>query len=357
VEDSIIQLSKETHHTEDLNDIHKYVIPTKRCDQLDIMHSKHRVIVDNNEMGMSILRRTPYNLLIYPALNIWFSRSQKSITFMSGTKIEYLEELVKFDSFIKGKLLEVIRSFENMFLGSFAYHFEMEYKNVFDNMSSTMQQKTGNHNVGTQMTDNVIQLIPMWEQFFSNESVVTINDEIGLWNTLSTEKFLKPNSQIEGLYLDKINSKRFRSSEIKTIKRKFSTQRVRQQIREDLINFCGKSDTSWNLQVGSDNFSHMMNIIRIFRNSSSHPGFILDTKVPLDNNSTIFLHDSKAIIENAIHLKNFIYILPYFVSDETVDLFRYEVKKRLLYMSHTKKVPNKHIQRLEKQLGIYIFDS
>jgi hypothetical protein len=28
-----------------------------------------------------------------------------------------------------------------------------------------------------------------------------------------------------------------------------------------------------------------------------------------------------------------------------------------LYMSHTKKVPNKHIQRLEKQLGIYIFDS
>jgi hypothetical protein len=357
VEDSIIQLSKETHHTEDLNDIHKYVIPTKRCDQLDIMHSKHRVIVDNNEMGMSILRRTPYNLLIYPALNIWFSRSQKSITFMSGTKIEYLEELVKFDSFIKGKLLEVIRSFENMFLGSFAYHFEMEYKNVFDNMSSTMQQKTGNHNVGTQMTDNRIQLIPMWEQFFSNESVVTINDEIDLWNTLSTEKFLKPNSQIEGLYLDKINSKRFRSSEIKTIKRKFSTQRVRQQIREDLINFCGKSDTSWNLQVGSDNFSHMMNIIRIFRNSSSHPGFILDTKVPLDKKSTIFLHDSKAISENAIHLKNFIYILPYFVSDETVDLFRYEVKKRLLYMSHTKKVPNKHIQRLEKQLGIYIFDS
>lgn len=47
----------------------------------------------------------------------------------------------------------------------------------------------------------------------------------------------------------------------------------------------------------------------------------------------------------------------YFISGETVELFRYEVKKKLLYMSHNKKVPKKHIQRLEKQLGIYIFDS
>ncbi|MBZ1534391.1 Abi family protein [Leuconostoc mesenteroides] len=92
---------------------------------------------------------------------MWYSRSKKSTNFISGTKIEYLEELVQLDSFIKGKLLEVIRSFENMFLGSFAYHFEMEYKNVFDKMSSKMQQKTGNHNVGTQMTGNIIQLIPM----------------------------------------------------------------------------------------------------------------------------------------------------------------------------------------------------
>ncbi|WP_370928915.1 hypothetical protein AB3363_10555 (plasmid) [Leuconostoc mesenteroides] len=291
------------------------------------MSKKHKVIVDDNNIGMSILRRTPYNLLIYPSLNIWYSRSKKSITFMSGTKIEHLEELVKFDSFIKGKLLESIRSFENMFLGSFAYHFEMEYKKVFDQMSSTMQTKVGKHNVGTKMVDNEVQLIPMWEQFFEDASLITINDEIDLWNKLSTEKFLKINSQIEGKYLDKINSKRFSQSEIKFIKRKFSTQRVRQQIREDLISFCDKSASVWNSQIGSDNFSSMMDIIRIFRNSSSHPGFILDKKVPLDYNSSIFPHDSKALNDNIIYLKNFIYILPYFVSGETVELFRYEVKK------------------------------
>lgn len=276
---------------------------------------------------------------------------------MSGTKIEHLEELVKFDSFIKGKLLESIRSFENMFLGSFAYHFEMEYKHVFDQMSSTMQTRVGKHNVGTKMVDKEVQLIPMWEQFFDDESLITINDEIDLWNKLSTEKFLKVNSQIEGKYLDNINSKRFSQAEIKFIKRNFRTHRVRQQIKEDLISFCGKSDSVWNYQIGYENFSSMMNIIRIFRNSSSHPGFILDKKVPLKNNSSIFPHDSEALEDNIIYLKNFIHILPYFISGETVELFRYEVKKKLLYMSHNKKVPNKQIKRLEKQLGICIFDS
>lgn len=354
--DTIIQVGKTTSNKENFVEIGKYVPPTKRSEQLKLMSEKHNVIVDNTEMGMSILRRSPYNLLIYPALNVWYSRIPKSITFMSGTKIEFLDELVKFDSFIKGKLLEVIRSFENMFLGSFAYHFEMEYQDKFNNMTANMKEKTGNHNVGTKK-GNVVELIPMWEQFFSDESNITINDEINLWNALSKENFLKDNSQIKGLYLDKINAQRFGLSEIRYIKRRFSTRRVRKQIKEDLISFCGKNESIWNLQVGLDNFSQIMNIIRQFRNSSSHPGFILDKKVYLNKNSNIFCNDSKLKSGNTIYLKNFIHILPYFVSDEAVELFRYDVKKKLLYMSHNKKVPNRHIQRLEQQLGIYIFDS
>ncbi|MBZ1534390.1 hypothetical protein, partial [Leuconostoc mesenteroides] len=58
------QFIKMFTYKETVSNIHKYVIPTERSYQLDIMSDKHKFIVADKSIGMSILRRTPNNLLI-----------------------------------------------------------------------------------------------------------------------------------------------------------------------------------------------------------------------------------------------------------------------------------------------------
>jgi abortive infection bacteriophage resistance protein len=106
------------------------------------MHAHHGIVIDDKKQAVEILRRVPYNLLIYPGLKIWYSSSPTGNKFMQGTTIEELYELYKFDSFMKGKILEVVRSFENMFLGSLAYHFEYEYQEAANKRELSQKKKS-----------------------------------------------------------------------------------------------------------------------------------------------------------------------------------------------------------------------
>lgn len=198
-------LGKTSSQNDNEGNIKEYLAPSSRKMQIELMRTHHNVIVPSMERAEEILKMVPYNLLIYPTLKIWFARTPKKALFLKETTLDNLYELYKFDSFLKGKILELLRSFENMFLGSLAYHMENEY------MDRCSRANVPTHNLGyiSGEKKNSYELIPLWEQFFSENSTITINEEINLWNSLTREKFLQKNSEIRDLVKDKLNAKRF----------------------------------------------------------------------------------------------------------------------------------------------------
>lgn len=347
-----IILGKTRGNSENYGQIKNYRPAVPRQDQLIHLANTHSVKITDKKAAQIILRKIPYNLLVYPALTVWPIRGKKAIRFMDNTTIENLEDLVQFDSFIKGKVLEIIRSFENMLLGSYAYHLELEYLKVI-NMSTYPKKGTViQHNIGYSKHNELIFLEPMWDQFFSDDmDVVTIDDEISLWNTLTKQKFLaKP--QNSNVYHDKLNSTRFTEYEIKFVKKNFSTSTVRRQIIDDIINFSGVSASRWKSKIGTKNFPAMMDLIRIFRNAASHPGSILEKKAHVDNRYI----DNDTYFNQEFDLKKFIDLLRLIISDDIMDSFTYDIKKKLLYLHHNKNLSRKHILKIESKIGVYMFD-
>lgn len=355
-----IELGSTSKETTNYGIIHSYKKPYSRQKQLEIMVKHHHVkIMDENNARM-ILQKVPYNLLIYPALRIWYAKSANGNMFMRGTKIEYLYELYKFDSFIKGKILEMLRAFENMFLGSLSYHFELEYNCTYNKMGSWLKRKTKRHNIGQQKGENKSKennynIVPMWDEFFSAQSNIDMNGEQKFWNALEKAKFLKVNSQLTDVYCDRIHAKRFSKNEIKFVKNNFKPSMVRKQCITDIIRFSSVTQKKWKADIANSNFGLFLDVIREFRNSASHPGYILNKVTKLENNEQP--RRNKKYNGKNIDLKTFIEIMPYFIPKDIIDEFTMSVKEKLLSLNNEKNIPLAHIQRVEKNLGIYILDN
>lgn len=152
---------------------------------------------------------------------------------MHDTSVQNLYSLYKFDSFLKGKILEFTRSFEDMFLGSLAYNMEIEYKKTINQYKT---KKIYKHNLGFKDKINdknyhLYEFEPLWDEFFSDKSKITMNDEIKLWESLNNNDFLRKNSQQNNIFKDKRNAKRFSTDEINYIKNKFSCTEVKKMYR------------------------------------------------------------------------------------------------------------------------------
>lgn len=126
-----IKLGKTKQNVENIGNINIYKIPYNRKELLRIMKKHNHVKLNTTKHDLKILRVVPYNLLVYSALPIFRARPRqgtKGKIFMVNTNINDLYELYKFDSFLKGKILEFTRYFEDMFLGSLSYNMELQYK-------------------------------------------------------------------------------------------------------------------------------------------------------------------------------------------------------------------------------------
>ncbi|MCI2096151.1 MAG: Abi family protein [Leuconostoc mesenteroides] len=335
--------------------IKSYQEPFSRREQIDLMESRHHIKIANKKIGEKILQRVPYNLLVYPTLKIWYAKSPKGKMFMANTTIENLYELYRFDSFLKGKILELVRAFENMFLGSLAYHYEFEYKSITEKMGPKLTREIKNHNVGFQKKESAsnsdiveYDLIPLWQEFFSENSKIDINREIMFWESLQSSKFLVQNKQNE-LFRDKQNAPRFLSDEIKFVKSKFKPATVREQCVQDVVRFSSVTVRKWKLDIGNSNFSELLNIIRIFRNSASHPGYIINQEACWKAS----LLDKK-FNGRTIQFVDFIDILPYFLPRDLILDFKLAVQERLLMMNAKNDISIRHLQRIENKIGIKI---
>ena len=333
----------------------QYIIPTARTEQPSIMHKNHNVIINNNQKATQILLRVPYNLLVYPSLKIWYAHSPKGRIFMKDTTIEELYELYKFDSFVKGKILEVLRSFENMFLGALSYHFENEYYAVWRKFNDTRKKHVKAHNAGyISSSKNEYCIIPLWEQFFSEKSLVTINDEIIFWKSLSRQKFLATNKKVgPNIYKDKLNAKRFDAREIVYMHQNFKSTSVRNKCITDVMNFSSTTQQKWKREIGASEFEYLLNIIREFRNSASHPGYILNKTAHWGSSSSTH---HKKYTNSDITLKDFIQIFPYFLPQDLIDSFTLSIKQILLSMNANAKVKIPQIERIEDTTGISIIN-
>ncbi|PAK80688.1 Abi family protein [Lentilactobacillus kefiri] len=354
-----IELGSTSKGSTNYGIIHSYKKPYSRAKQLDVMADHHHVKITKKSDAEIILQKVPYNLLIYPALKIWYAKSANGNMFMRGTKIEYLYELYKFDSFIKGKILEMLRAFENMFLGALSYHFELEYNCTYNKMGSWLARKTKRHNVGYQKEEikkgeSNYNIVPMWNEFFSTQSNIDMNGEKQFWDALEKSSFLKMNSQLKDIYLDKIHAKRFSKNEIKFIKNNFRPSRVRNQCITDIIRFSSVTQKKWKADIANSNFCFFLDVIREFRNSASHPGYILNKITKLPNNKQP-RRDKKYNGKN-INLKIFIEIMPYFIPRDIIDDFTMSIKEKLLLLNNKQHIPLDHIRRIEQKLGIYILD-
>ena len=355
-----IELGSTSETNTNYGSIHSYKKPYSRQKQLEIMIDHHHVKIMNKSNAKIILQKVPYNLLIYPALKIWYAKSANGTIFMRGTKIEYLYELYKFDSFIKGKILEMLRAFENMFLGSLSYHFELEYDCTYNKMGSRLTGKTKKHNVGyqkgeTKNRENNYNIVPMWDEFFSAQSDIDMNGEQRFWNALENPKFLKMNPQLTDIYCDKIHAKRFSKNEIRFVKNNFKPSMVRRQCITDIIRFSSVTQKKWKADIANSNFCFFLDVIREFRNSASHPGYILNKVTTLPNNKQP--RRDKKYNGKDIDLKIFIEIMPYFIPKDIIDDFTISIKEKLLSLNNEQHIPLNHIRRIEQNLGIYILDN
>lgn len=340
----------------------KYIKPSKREDQPDIMHDHHGVIIDDKKQAVKILQRVPYDLLIYPGLKIWYSRSPNGIKFMQDTTIEELYELYKFDSFMKGKILEVVRSFENMFLGSLAYHFEYEYQEAAKKRELSQKRRVRKHNMGysklcedKRKDKTFYKIIPLWDQFFSDNSNITINDEITIWRSLKRDRFLKRKKQknFENVYNDRLNAIRFDTREINFMRQNagFKSTTVRQQCIADIIRFSCVSNTLWKKDIGAKDFEYLLDTVRQFRNAAAHPGYILN-KVTTWHGSIEKLPTKLKFTENRVQLNTFIKTFVYFLPKDLINSFTLAVRQELFSLNSKRKIGPKHLKRLEEIIGI-----
>ncbi|KAA8347093.1 Abi family protein [Leuconostoc mesenteroides] len=322
--------------------ITSYREPFSRDNQIDLMQSHHHVLVNKRDDAKEILTKAPYNLLIYEGIKVWFSRSENGKSFQKGTKLEYLYELYKFDSYLKGKLLEIIRPFENMFIGSMSYHFELEYQRAYNMMSKRQKAKTPRHNVGYSGSPENIELIPLWDQFFMDSSM-NFKKEIDFWNSLCKNRLIFSKSQPEINYCPVDIAKRMSKNEVQHISNNFRTQTVRTQIIRDIRKFSSiKSDHNWNAKIGASQFGNLLNIIRQFRNESSHPGYILNSQC-------------KACIrglKTSLEIRDFIELLPYFTPEDIYTDFISSIKSKLFYLHTSSQIPMNHIHKIENKIGI-----
>lgn len=342
----------------------KYTNPSKREDQPHIMHAHHGIVIDDKKQAVEILRRVPYNLLIYPGLKIWYSSSPTGNKFMQGTTIEELYELYKFDSFMKGKILEVVRSFENMFLGSLAYHFEYEYQEAANKRELSQKKRVRKHNMGYSKSGEskgegkiFYKIVPLWDQFFSDNSNITINDEIDIWKSLKRNRFLKRIEQknVENVYKDRLNAIRFDTREINFMRQNvgFSSTTVQQQCIVDIIRFSCVSNTIWRKDIGAKDFEYLLDTVRQFRNASAHPGYILN-KVTTWNGPIEKLPTKLKLTENRVPLNIFIKTFVYFLPKDLIDSFTLAVRQELFSLNSKRKIGPKHLKRLEDIIGIKI---
>lgn len=184
-----------------------------------------------------------------------------------------------------------------------------------------------------------------------------MNEEISFWERLNNKKqgnkkyFLKENHQNSGVYLDKINATRFGEDEIKTVKRCFSVSEVKRQCVKDVIEFSSVNDIKWKRNIGIKGFSALLKIIKAFRNSASHSGYILNKKCEYNKN---ILNNINTDSDDKISIENFVEILEYCISSDILDRFRYDVRNKMLEMNLNGEMDKKHITRLESIIGLSI---
>lgn len=329
-----------------VGNVSAYKEPFSRDQQIEIMKERHNVIVSKIQTARSILMKAPYNLLVYEGFKIWYSRTKNGKIFKKGTSVEYLYELYKFDSFLKGKLLEVIRPFENMFVGSLAYHFELEYKNVYNSLNPRTKEKIPRHNVGYKYEEEVINLIPLWDYFFKN-SKMSFKKEIEFWDYLSKNPILTEYNEPSQNYRPTELAKRFSPYEVEFISEKFKTATVRGQVIDDIFKYSAISEIrKWRRKIGARKFSDLLDLIRQLRNESSHPGYIIN----------IVTSPNPLITDSETCLKEFIELMPYFTPEDIYKNFITSVKESLFALYTKKGVDIDHIQRIENKLGIYMIE-
>lgn len=324
----------------------EYKEPFSREQQIELMKERHNVIVSKIQTARSILMKAPYNLLVYEGFKIWYSRTPNGQKFKKRTSIENLYELYKFDSYLKGKLLEVIRPFENMFIGSLAYHFELEYKNVYNSMNIRNQKETPIHNVGYKIKGEEITLIPLWDNFFKDQNM-NLSKEISFWGYLSNKKLISSRENTGKNYYPTDLVRRFSPHEVEYISKKFRTATVRKQVIDDIFKYSTILEKrKWQRKIGAKKFSALLNLIRQLRNESSHPGYIIN----IVTSPNLLITDSETC------LKEFIELMPYFTPEDIYKNFITSIKESLFALYTKKGIDIDHIQRIENKLGIYMIE-
>lgn len=331
----------------------KYITANEKSALLRLMSNRHGVVkiegTEQRKQAIQYLNEVPYNALVYPALEVWGTRGKSAKTFLSGTTITDLYTLYRFDNFLKGKLTEISRIFEGAFLGSISYHLENQYKVLWNSYPDKLRKLVKKHNIGYKVSKNSITWMPLWEQFFLEDT--SLIDAIALWDSLSKDRFLKPHKHQQSTN-DRLNRRRFAEDEYDKVLYKLPVKKIRDNVLADMADFVGMTQDKYKKSIGISGFPQLLDLLRTFRNASSHPGAFVNTVHTWDRTKNArYPQKFEAFLEKDVPLSDFWNLAIYLAPAHVVEEIMHDIRLQIIKYKH-EGLGTRQTQRLFQKVGI-----